>query len=166
MNRNTAQAAFANLAGGTFVGLDSLTTVKLKGGKKNPMQGRVTKLMYDATVMAFSNTNSNAYENMVNRRLQAEGKPAFLVGPRAWGERVDGTPFVEHKGSLYLEVIFMKAAGKTTFFLDGAEIAREDITGLEEAVEGRQGDLENKVIIRTFALDSVVALRANGTEYR
>ena len=36
MQLNTAQDAFAKLAGGTFVGMDTLTEVKLKGGRKNP----------------------------------------------------------------------------------------------------------------------------------
>jgi len=171
MDRNTAHTVFANLAGGTFVGLDSLTQVKLKGGKKNPMQGRVTKLMTDAQVMFFSNSNSNAYENMVRRRLVAEGKAAedFVLGPRAWGERVPGTCFVEHQGKQYLEVIFMRA-GKSTYFLNGVEISKHDIEGLDEPTVNpqAQGGLseENRVQIRTFALDSIVALRANGQEWK
>ena len=105
---------------------------------------------------------------MVRRRLAAEGKAAedFVLGPRAWGERIPGTCFVEHTGKQYLEVIFLRA-GKSTYFLDGAEISKGDIEGLEtDAEEGRQGGLENKVVIRTFALDSVVALRANGQEWK
>jgi len=167
MDIATAKTVFASLAGGTFVGLDSLTTPVLKGGKKNAMQGRVTKLMYDAQVMCFSNNNSNAYENMVRRRLEAEGKEAdsFELSPRAWGTRIAGTPFVEHKGKYYLEVIFMRA-GKSTYFLDGAEICKSSIEGLDDKPEGEQGGLENKVIIRTFALESIVALRANGQEWK
>jgi len=169
MDRNTAHTVFANLAGGTFVGLDSLTQVKLKGGKKNPMQGRVTKLMTDAQVMCFSNSNSNAYENMVRRRLAAEGKAAedFVLGPRAWGERIPGTCFVEHTGKQYLEVIMMHP-GKTSYFLDGAEIDKSEIEGLDNPAVNpeSQARLSNKVIIRTFALDSVVALRVNKKEWK
>jgi hypothetical protein len=167
MNKETVAKVFANIAGGTFVGMDTLTEVKLKGGKKNPMQGRVTKRMVGATVMCFSNANSNAYENMVRRRLEAEGKDAndFQLSPRAWGQRIAGTPFVEHNGKMYLEVIFMKA-GAVEFMLDGKAVERNAIEGLEEKQEGEQGGLENKVIIRTFALDSIEALRANGQEWR
>ena len=168
MQFNVAQNALNNLEGGTFVGLDTETQVKLKGGKKNPMQGRVTKRMEGATVMCFSNANSNAYENMVKRRLVAEGKNAddFQLGERAWGQRIAGTPFVEHNGKHYLEVIFMRA-GNTVYFLDGQPIAKANIEGLEDAPEGNgQGGLDDKVVIRTFALDSVIALRANGTEWR
>lgn len=167
MQLNTAQDAFAKLAGGTFVGMDTLTEVKLKGGRKNPMQGRVTKRMTGAQVMCFTNTNGSAYEAMVKRRLVAEGKDAgdFELSPRAWGERIQGTPFVEHKGKHYLEVIFLRA-GAVEFLLDGKQIARENVEGLDEGQAGEQGGLENKVVIRTFALEGITALRANGQEWR
>lgn len=167
MDLSTAKSALANLAGGTFVGMDTCTIPTLKGGKKNPMQGRVTKVMHGATVMCFSNQNGSAYDAMVRRRLEQEGKdPAsFELGPRAWGERVPGTSFVKHKGQVYLEAIFLKP-GKVQYLLDGLPITREEIEGLGEGASGEQGGLENKVVIRTFALESITALRANGQEWR
>lgn len=166
MDFQTANEAFKSLAGGTFVGMDTLTSVTLTGGKKNPQQGRVTKRMTGATVMCFSNTNGSAYDAMVKRRLEAEGKdPAtFELSPRAWGTRIAGTPFVEHKGAYYLEVIFLRT-GAVQYLLDGKEVDISEIEGLPEKREGEQGGLENKVVIRTFALDSIVALRADGKEW-
>ena len=169
MQLEHAQNAFATLAGGTFVGMDTLTEVKLRGGKKNPMQGRVTKRMTGAQVMCFSNQNGSAYAAMVQRRLVQEGKdPAsFELSPRAWGERIQGTPFVEHRGQHYLEVIFLRA-GTVQFLLDGIEIPRDQVEGLDEPAvnpEG-QGGLENRVVIRTFALAGITALRANGEVWR
>lgn len=160
-------AAFQNVNGGSFVGIDSLTEVKLAGGKKNPMQGRVTKRMVGAQVMVFQNKNTNAYEAMIQRRLVAEGKdPAsFVLGERAWGTRVPNMPIVEHKGAYYLEVIFLKA-GQVEYRLDGAPIARDLIEGLVESQGGEQGGLENKVIIRTFAADSVTEVRVDGKAYQ
>lgn len=167
MKFETVKAAFETLAGGTFVGMDTETTVVLKGGKKNPQQGRVTKRMTGASVMCFSNTNGSAYNTMVLRRLEQEGKdPAsFELSPRAWGERIQGTPFVEHKGAHYLEVIFLKA-GAVQYLLDGVAVDEMEIDGLPGRQEGEQGGLENKVVIRTFAMDSITALRANGEEWQ
>jgi hypothetical protein len=73
--------AVANINGASFVGMDTHTDVVLTGGKKNPMQGRVTKKMVGATVMSFQNKNFSAYEAMVQRRLTAEGKDpeAFVL---------------------------------------------------------------------------------------
>ena len=85
MKFETAKAALENMTGGTFVGMDTETEVTLTGGKKNPQQGRVTKVMTGATVMCFSNTRGSAYDAMVRRRLAAEGKDpdSFELGPRA-----------------------------------------------------------------------------------
>lgn len=167
MKYETAQKVFATLAGGTFVGLDSETKVPLAGGKKNPQQGRVTKQMFGATVMCFSNSNSNAYNNMVKRRLAAEGKDPekFQLSPRVWGTRILETCFVEHNGKHYLEVIFLRP-GPIQYLLDGRPIDESDIIGLKDSPEPTgQAGLENQVIIRTFALESVTALRANGAEW-
>ncbi|MDV7396332.1 hypothetical protein RZS08_33365, partial [Arthrospira platensis SPKY1] len=74
MDFATAKSVFDQLEGGTFVGMDTETSVVLKGGQKNPQQGRITKQMTGATVMCFSNTNGSAYDAMVKRRLEQEGK--------------------------------------------------------------------------------------------
>lgn len=162
--------AVAAINGATFVGMDTHTDVPLKGGRKNPMQGRVTKRMLGATVMSFQNKNFSAYEAMVKRRLVAENKPPedFKLGERAWGVRVPNMPIVEHfkdgDTKYYLEVIAINS-GAVVHYLDGAPIKKEDIIGLPERQEGEQGGLENKVIIRTFAAESITALRIDGKEY-
>ena len=164
MDINTATQALASLTGGTFVGLDTETAVVLKGGKKNLLQGRVTKRVTGSQVMCFTNNKTNAYDAMVKRRLAAEGKDpdSFVLGPRAWGERMPGTSFVQHKGAFYLEVIFMHA-GKSEYLLDGQPVDVSTIDGMPEAPAATgQGGLEKQVVIRTYALDSIVTMRANG----
>jgi len=153
----------ADVSGASFIGLDTVTTPVLTGGKKNPMQGRIEKHMDGASVMVFQNKNSNGYENMVNRRLEKEGFDAgtFNVGQRAWGERVEGLPIVTHKGADYLEVIFLKA-GQVRYTLDGQPIEYADIEGMKAASEGSQGGLDNKVVIRTFKADSIKTIRIDG----
>ena len=73
MQYPTAQLAIANLNGATFIGIDTLTAVKLKGGKKNPMQGRVTKVMRNASTMCFSNNIVYLWTH-VNRNMNAKRK--------------------------------------------------------------------------------------------
>ena len=168
MDYETARTVFGSLAGGTFVGIDTLTEVKLTGGRSNPHQGQVRKRMTGAQVMVFSNDQSNAYENMVRRRLAEEGRDpdSFQLGPRAWGTRIAGTPFVEHKGQYYLETIFLRA-GAVQYELDGVAVDPADIQGLPERRESEdsQAGLERKVVIRTFALDSIIGLRAHGVQW-
>jgi hypothetical protein len=161
--------------GASFVSIDTLTEVKLTGGKSNPFQGRVTKRMTGASVMVFQNKKSNAYDNMVKRRLEKEGKdPAsFVLGERKFGKRIPETPFIEHIKTgpdgkqfieRYLEVIFLKA-GTTELLVDGLPYTGE-IPGLPEEREPTgQGGLENQVIIRTYKCDSIKKIRIDKQEY-
>ena len=162
------QELMKNVNGSTFISINTDTPVTLKGGKKNPMQGRVNKVVIGSNVMVFQNKTTNAYENMVNRRLLAEGKAMkFEVGPRPWGERLEGTPFVVHKGTMYLEVIFLKA-GKKHYTVDNVKVNADTIQGLdvdEDREEGNQNGLENKVVIRTYKVANIKNITINGTTY-
>jgi hypothetical protein len=166
-NMTQLQTILANVNGASFISIDTETEVKLKGGKSNPFQGRVTKRSTGHRVMVFQNKKSNAYENMVFRRLEKEGKnPAsFQLGERAWGKRIPETPFIEHNGGIYLEVIFL-GAGKSELLVDGKPYSGE-IPGLEapKVDEESQGGLDDKVVIRTFKADSVKKIRVDHQEF-
>jgi len=144
----------------------------LLGGKANPMQGRVTKVTQGANVMVFQNKTKNAYEAMVRRRLEQEGKnpDSFELGVRSWGSRIPNTPIIEHEKDgdvkYYLEVIFLKP-GATEYFLDGRRIKKEDIQGLKdvEVDETSQGGLDKKVVIRTISVDNITEVRIDGRAY-
>ena len=150
------------IRGATFASMDTRTSVKLTGGKKNPMKDRVWKVCKNHRVMIFTNQNSNAYQNMVRRRLEKEGKTInFDVAPRAWGTRIPNTPIIEHNGKYYLDVIFL-APGSIEYFLDDEQISEGSIEGMPiKSVEsGRQGlEPNNKVVVRTFSLDSIETIR-------
>jgi hypothetical protein len=168
MKYNTLVAAFENVSGASFVGIDTLTDVKLLGGKKNPQQGRITKRMVGAQVMVFQNKNINGYESMIHRRLIQEGKdPAsFELSPRTWGTRIPNMPIIEHfkegEGTCYyLEVIFLKP-GEAVYLFDGQPIAESLVIGLQPSVPGEQGGLDNKVIIRSFKAESITQVRIDG----
>jgi hypothetical protein len=159
------------IKGTTFCGITTLTAVKLKGGKKNEMQGRVTKKMEDGNVMLFSNTKDPGYVSIVRKRMIAEGKDpdTFTPKPRAWGTRMGNSPFIEHNNKHYLECFFI-SSGKTTYYLDDEVIEKEDIEGLDikapvtEKQEESQGGIENKVVIRTFAIESIENLKLKGKQ--
>ena len=164
--KTTLPEILSNINGATFIGVDTLTEVKLTGGKKNEFQGRVTKASVGNSVMVFTNKNSNGYKNMIQKRLIAEGKDPedFQLSERKWGVRVENTPFIKHNDELYLEVIFLKA-GESTLLVDGLPFKGE-IPGLPEAKEPTgQGGLENQVIIRTFKASSIVRIRADKQEF-
>ena len=169
MKLEQIEELLSSFQGSTFCSLDTITNVALKGGKKNEMQGRVTKRTSNNQVMLFTNEKSNGYENMVKRRLVAEGKDpdSFTVGPLPWGERVPNTPLIKHKDRYYIQMIFNKA-GNSNYFLDNKAIDKSEITGLEEKTDtGKQGLEEgNGVVLRTVALDSIIEIRLLGETVR
>ena len=175
MRLETILNAVETISGAAFIGIDTDSIVSLKGGKKNPLQGRVHKVTLGSTVMCFQNKYTNGYENMVRRRLEQEGKDpgSFKLSPRVWGTRLPELPIVVHEKDgvvkHYLEVIFMQQ-GKSHYYLDtpGNIIPRSSIVGLDtpKVSEESQGGLNNKVIIRTYDIESITALRINDTVHR
>lgn len=174
MNYETAKTLLAQIAGCTFAGMDTETVPYLKGGKANPMQGKLIKRANSHRVILFSNANSNGYENKVKRHLEREGKnpESFKLGALPWGERIEGTPFIQNKGKVYLQCIFLES-GKVEYvasdFIDnldgkwwnaGEVVPAHLIEGLPETTGSEKQGLEDEVIVRTFALDSIKALRA------
>ena len=155
----------SKLNGCAIGSFNSRTRPVLKGGKKNPFQGKVEKVAEKANVMFFCNGRNNSYETMVKKRLASEGKApeSFTLNPRPWGVRVPETPFVEHKGALYLECIYLHPPKKVVYLVDGVEFNTNEIPGLDtDKEEGEQGGLENKVIIRTFKLESIEKIEMGG----
>ena len=172
MKYEDIETLLKSFQGCTFAAMDNVTNVVLKGGKKNEFQGRVTKRTSNNQVMLFTNEKSNGYENMVKRRLEAEGKdPAqFTVGALPWGTRVKDSPFIENKGKHYLQVIFNKP-GTSEYFLDGEPVNPSTIEGLPEKKEsdeenGQGLTNENAVIVRTFAIESIESIRVLGEEVK
>jgi hypothetical protein len=154
------------ISGNTFVSMDCVTEPKLSGGRSNPHQGRVAKRNKGLRVQMFNNTTKNAYEAMVNRRRAAEGnEQPFKVAPLQWGRHVPNSPYIEHNGNLYIQVICHNA-GEVEYLLDGKVTPKDQIQGLpKEQGSGRQElSQENKVTVRTFKLDSIRALRMMGEE--
>lgn len=170
------QTLLANLNGASFASLDTVTVPTLKGGKANPFKDRLVKRCNGHRVMLFANKNSNGYENKVRRHLIAEGKDpdSFKLGALPWGERLPNSPIIHNKGKHYIQVIFLKAAGDIEYvasdtieadghiYLAGDKVPKERIQGLDDKSGSEHQGLEegNQVIVRTFALDSIVHLRA------
>ena len=153
--------------GATFISINTSVEPRMLGGKKNPFKGRVRKIVEGSNVMVFQNKTTNAYKNMVERRLTKEGKdPAsFKLSPRTWGERVPNTCFVKHKDKLYVEVIFL-SKGKKHYTLDDEEATPVNLWRLNEGgEEGKQGGLNNKVIIRTFHIENITQITIDKHTY-
>ena len=147
--------------GTTFIGFDVETPVKLTGGKKNSLQDRVTKRTFGLTGMVFSDKESNGYENQVNRELAKLGiTDTFKAGSAKWGQRITGTPFIEHKNNIYLQVILTGTSKETKYYVDGIETPKEEIEGLP-----KQRPSKNNVNCKRYNINNIKTLRYNKKEY-
>jgi hypothetical protein len=167
-NEAAILAVVQKVAGVSMASMDTMTEVKLEGGKKNPMLGRVYKLSKGIPVMVCRSNEggSVAYEKAVNRGLEKEGKPATFTsqGLANWLEVVS-FPVLQHKdnGQKYLQLIYKGDPRETSYLLDGQPIAKEDIIGFPRArATTGQGGLEDQVQVRTPKLDSILELRIKG----
>lgn len=142
--------------GTTFIGFSALTEMKLNetlGAKiPNPDFGKIFKVLTKQVAMIFSNKTTNAYENMVNRRLALEGKPAdFKVSKRRWGQRIEGTPVVTHTDkegqyNEYLSTIYCESPVTLADYVRntlGVELTESD-NALVEAAKKQVVAMESK----------------------
>jgi hypothetical protein len=174
MEYNQAQALLSQIQGCTFASLDTVTIPALKGGKANPMQGKVSKHCLGHRVLLYTNQNSSGYENKVKRHLEREGKnpDSFIMGKLPWGKRIADSPFIENKGEYYLQCCFMNSGSVEyranqfidcldgTWFREGEVIPATFVRGLNEKSGSEHQNLSDEVIVRTFKLSSIVSLRA------
>jgi hypothetical protein len=137
----------------------------VKSPKTSGMAGRIKKRCRVNPIVG----TALSYLSVVNRRLTAEGKePVDQVKPRQWGERVIGTPFVSHKGQLYLECLVEKCH-EVTWFLDGAEIAYDVVKPFLRPAPPKSNlyDLADEDIPcwRDIRLDHILSVSMDGCRY-
>lgn len=174
--KETTEAALIEMLkavnGMTFISIDTEVVPEMNStmGKgtnlKNPHYGRVVKRQTGSVVMVFQNKTVNGYEQMVQRRLAAEGKDPFdfELSPRKWGKRLPNLPIVQNGDEYFLEVIFLKP-GKVEWVLDGEVVPEERIIGVRRYGKPEQGGLDNKVQLRAFSFTSLRRIKIDGNTY-
>lgn len=118
------------------------------------------------------------YGNAVNRQRVRENQPVDAAGeveyfepaPRKWGTRLrraDGTvtPLVEHKGQHYIEVKVERSLGYE-YRKDGTVIDPKAVEAfLPERKEGARQEVDNPVILRDYAIESIRQITLDGIVY-
>lgn len=152
------------IAAATFAAITYETEPAIKSPKTSGMQGRILKVSTINPIVG----NRIDYRSIVNRRLDKVGEePVVEVQPRKWGVRIGGTPFVEHKGNLYLECLCGRTVS-TQYFLDGNPVDKADIS--QYLLPKKESDLyglgEDKPIWRDIRLDHIRQIVVDHTTYR
>lgn len=127
MNTQYVRPSLSDLSSrsGKTVRLSWESTPKLKGGKSNTQQGRVTKLSTATVTLGATGVYAT--------RKVDEGEFASSdeVQKRKWGSRVGNTCIIEHKGAEYVE-FYVDGTPETSYFLDNAEIRKDEVVGLPD----------------------------------
>lgn len=141
----------ATIQGCTFAALDAET---------RPVPG-VKKITTGERVLLFTNKNCSGYENMVKRRLREAGKNPdnFVLSDLPWGERVKGTPLIEHNGKYYLQCICLDP-GQSEYFIANRKVDPEYLNLPKKRPNQGLGD--NSVYVHTYALESITRLSVKG----
>lgn len=147
-------------AGAQIVTITTATEPKLK--RTNPF-GVITKTSVVNGVINFN------YQNAVNRQRGREGNDEqFTSAPRQWGQRIEGTPFVEHNGQHYLTIKVEKTSAPPSYVdAMGQTVNHEDLMPhfyASSRGSGRQM-VADEVITRDYKLANVTAIKMRGKTY-
>lgn len=168
--RTTLQVTQAEMAGNLRAqkGATMVTIVsQTDPARYKKDKGRFVK---QSTVNGVINWN---YEKAVNRQQSREGGDAtFEAKPRKWGQRIKGTPLVEHKGHLYLEIKIERVLSTEYFVrrpVDGAfqTVTKNEISQYlkpSRSSAANQG-VSKEIILRDYKLENVTIIRMNGIEF-
>ena len=149
-----------SIKGTSFISLEYESEPKSKKGWDGRIKKRTT------TQAMISNTkNVNTYQNMVNRRLEQEGKKAdFKVSKPVWGTKESTGISVHTKAdgttTRYLEFIVI-GKYESVYLLDGVEVSDDVVSKhLYATSKPKQGELENTVKYRKVKLENIKKLKA------
>lgn len=155
MELNQIHDLLTRINGCTFASLDAET---------QPIKG-FRKIVRNQRVILFTNAQSSGYENVIRRRLIAEGKDpnSFVVGDLPWGERVQGTPLIMHEGRAYLQTILLHE-GEARYYIGHHEITEKDFLSMSSSYrhtnQGLSDDREVRVL--TYLVDNITEIRLLG----
>lgn len=105
--------------------------VKLKGGKKFYLHGRVTMITTDSVVTICRRYTQ--YHDLMKQELISQGHSESeyqTPGERRWGKHVGDSCFIEHNDELYLQLI-IDQIGNREYLVDNRPATDEEIVDIE-----------------------------------
>ena len=178
ISKQQVAAMLANVFGTTFANLVQVTVPKLAAAHKQRNVRCVTR----ANVQLFNNLHAftNAYANAVKRSAakiasnNAEAVNNFTVA-NTWFEHTNCYSVVKHKqhDTYYLYAIYSNA--QSEYYIDGVAASKQQVAALmtasdaakllaaDKCVHNVTHNIAHDVVVRTVALDNVVALTAAHT---
>lgn len=158
---NELVVIMSRVKGSVIATITAITEPAMKK-TNNPFINRVQKRTVQNVMLNFT------YENSVNSQREKEGnEEEFIAHPRKWGQRIQGTPIVDHKGKMYLETKPNGKAQSTEWFLDGQPtnlaIFQHFLT-IPNSNKEHQG-VEKEIKVRDFAFINIAEVKMQGKHY-
>lgn len=151
---------FARLKTATPATLETVTSPTMRK-TGNPYYGRVQKISTQHVMLNFNYTNS------VNNQREKEGiETPFVAHARKWGERIEGTPLIQHKGSFYVEAKPSGKAQNVIWLCDGAPIELRMIQEFMPVPQkSNTQETEKEIKVRDFSIESIASVKMLGEVY-
>jgi hypothetical protein len=153
--------------GARFASMVSTTDARVKkGGDDGTVNPNFKNTVKTSKTLVILN---HVYSNSVNNQRNREGDDTtFVAHPRAWGTRIVGTSFVEHKDNLYLEVKVEQSLGYEYFVKDTGEHLDKDAVHnyMTRRTESGRQKVDNPVIIRDYKVNNIEYITMNGVTVR
>jgi len=156
MSSTTAQitAVLQAVKGAKIATIITETVPEMKK-RNNPYLNVVKR----STLNMVFNFNYRAAVNKALNENDITVQVGNKAGKRVWGEKVPNSPFIMHNGAMYLELKLNRPADKVQYFLDGKEVAADQVTPY---LYKRNAKL---VPMNDIKIQNIKELRVNGMQY-
>ena len=194
VSQNELEGILLRVAGVETLGIVALTDPDLyvnaggdrKAGVKCPFKDVQKRAVVKRAMTNFSYLRSRDNENARHwgkqiealreagnvaeaEALEAAGPAKHELQPRTWGERLQGTPFIRHKGNLYLEMRMQKDGPaktlvETSYFAEGKPVTKDELAPWIKAKKVNDNDPID-FYYREYRTDHIVEVRSGGETY-
>lgn len=168
ITKNELAAKIIGMRGVSFARAKTVTEPDMnKTG--NPFHGLVEKVSDVRGIVGNWN-----YARSVQNQLDRESIDVeFVPHERKWGNRIEGTGIVEHKGKMYVE---MKVEGTGSepeyrWKNSGILLTESELSELKKflrksAAPATQESIEKKIVLRDYKLDSIVEFNFQNEKFK
>ena len=130
----------------------------------NRFHGQVFKISRVNGILNF------IYGNSVNLQRDREGiVEDFTPEPRKWGNRIQGTTFVEHKDVLYLEMKVERSLAHEYIWANGTQLTDAETNELKDWLKKSKQPstqkTEKEIILRDYKLSSIIGIVMQGIQH-
>lgn len=160
MTRQLLEATLRNLKGTVIATVTVYSDARARK-TGNPF-GKIFKRTKINGVLNFKYVNS-----VNNQRVREGGTPDFVPAARAWGVRIEGTPIVEHKGNVYVEMKVERCLSTEYFDDSGSPLSEKHVKDYlpQHSSSAEHQGVEKEIILRDINIENIEAITVSGNTW-